>query len=146
MAKVHPYLMFDGNCKAAFDFYKKAFGIEFSDFSLFSDMPPQEGMPEFSDEEKKRVLHVKLEITPGNFLYGSDILKSDDTFHRGDGFQVSIETTSRNEATEIFNKLSEDGEITMPLSGTFWGAYFGMWKDRFGVNWMVNYDDPAHVI
>lgn len=146
MATVNPYLMFDGNCREAFDFYKKAFGKDFADFSLFGDMPPQEGMPEMSEEQKNKVMHAKLEISAETYLYGSDTMKSDKAFSRGDGFQISLDAKSRNEATDLFNKLSEGGKVTMPLSGTFWGAFFGMWTDKFGVDWMVNYDDPSRVL
>lgn len=146
MATLNPYLMFDGNCREAFEFYKSVFEKDLEDFSLFGDMPPQEEMPEMSEEQKKKVMHVKLEISEKTFLYGSDIMKSDKEFSRGDGFQLSIDAHSRDEATALFDKLSEGGKVKMPLSGTFWGAFFGMWTDKFGVDWMVNYDDPSRIL
>ncbi|SFH95636.1 VOC family protein [Halpernia frigidisoli] len=147
MATINPYLMFDGNCKEAFEFYKSVFDTAFAEFSLFGDMPPQEGMEEISEEQKTKVMHAKLQISEETFLYGSDIMtKSDKEFSRGDGFQLSLDAKSRDEATNLFDKLSEGGNITMPLSGTFWGAYFGMWTDKFGVDWMVNYDEPSRIL
>ena len=142
MATVNPYLMFDGNCKEAFDFYKSAFGKEFADINFFGDMPPQEGMPPLRDDQKQMIMHVKLEISAETFLYGSDIMPETHGFSQGDNFSISINADSRDEATDLFNKLSDGGNVTMPLADTFWGAYFGMWKDKFGVEWMVNYDDP----
>ncbi|WP_417429321.1 VOC family protein [Halpernia sp.] len=142
MAIVNPYLMFDGNCKAAFDFYKSAFGKDFSDINYFGDMPPQEGNPPLSEEQKKMIMHVRLEISKETILFGSDIFPGTQGFSHGDNFSISINADSRDEATDLFNKLSDGGNVTMPLADTFWGAYFGMWKDKFGVDWMINYDDP----
>lgn len=144
MATVNPYLMFDGNCKAAFDFYKTAFGKEFADINFYGDIPPQEGKPSLTDAQKKMIMHVKLEISKETFLYGSDIFPGTPGFSQGDGFSISINTASREEAKNLFNKLSEGGNVSMPLEDTFWGAYFGMWKDKFGVDWMVNFDDPEN--
>lgn len=145
MATVNPYLMFDGNCKEAFEFYKNAFGKDFADINYFGDMPPQEGMPPLSDEQKNRVMHVRLEISKETILYGSDVLPGTHGFSQGHNFSISINADSRVETENLFNKLSEGGVVTMPLEDTFWGAYFGMWKDKFGIDWMVNYDDPTKV-
>lgn len=142
MATVNPYLMFDGNCKAAFDFYKNAFQKDFADINFFGDMPPQEGMPPLSEDQKKMVMHVRLEISAETILFGSDVFAGTTAFKQGDNFAVSLNADSREEATDLFTKLSEGGTVTMPLADTFWGAYFGMWKDKFGIDWMVNYDDP----
>ena len=137
--------MFDGNCKEAFEFYKNAFGKDFADINYFGDMPPQEGMPPLSDEQKNRVMHVRLEISKETILYGSDVLPGTHGFSHGNNFSISINADSRVETENLFNKLSEGGVVTMPLEDTFWGAYFGMWKDKFGIDWMVNYDDPTKV-
>ena len=142
MATVNPYLMFDGNCKEAFDFYKNAFQKDFADINFFGDMPPQEGMPPLSEDQKKMVMHVRLEISAETILYGSDIFPGTKGFKQGDQYAVSLNADSREEATDLFTKLSEGGTVTMPLADTFWGAYFGMWKDQFGIDWMVNFDDP----
>ena len=145
MATVNPYLMFDGNCKKAFDFYKDAFGKEFADINFFGDMPAEGGKPPMSDAQKAMVMHVRLEISPETILYGSDIFPGTTGFKTGDNYAVSINADSREEATHLFNKLSEGGTVTMPLADTFWGAYFGMWKDKFGIDWLINYDDSAKV-
>ncbi len=145
MATVHPYLMFDGKCKEAFEFYKNAFGKEFADINFFGDMPPQEGIPPLTDAQKEMVMHVKLPISSETVLYGSDIFPGTPGFSAGDQFSVSITADSREEADSLFTKLSEGGNVTMPLADTFWGAYFGMWKDQFGIDWMINYDDPSTV-
>lgn len=145
MATVNPYLMFDGNCREAFDFYKNAFENDFADYSFFGDMPPQEGVPPLSEEQKKRVMHVKLKISEETYLYGSDIFPGTPAFSVGDNFSVSIAADSREETAKLFTRLSEGGKVTMPLADTFWGAYFGMWRDKFGIDWMINFDEPAKV-
>ena len=145
MAIINSYLNFDGQCEEAFNFYKSVFGGEFVNISKFGEMPPQEGMPPLSDEQKNRVMHVSLPISADINLMGSDIIPGMHTFVEGNNISLSINTHSREETEKLFNGLSADGNITMPLADTFWGAYFGMWTDKFGINWMVNYDDPAKV-
>lgn len=145
MATVNVYLNFDGNCEEAFNFYKSVFGGELTRVNRFGDMPPQEGMPPLSEEHKNRVMHVSLPISKETILLGSDIMPGMHGFIQGDNYSLSVNTDSREEAEKIFNGLSEGGKITMPLQDTFWGAYFGMWTDKYGIQWMVNYDDPAKV-
>ncbi len=143
MATVNVYLTFNGNCAEAFNFYKSVFGGEFPYIGKFGDMPPQEGMPPISEEDKNKIMHVSLPISEETMLMGSDSNGCEELV-AGNNFSLSLNTNSKAEAENYFNKLSEGGVITMPLQDTFWGAYFGMWTDKFGVNWMVNYDEtPA---
>lgn len=143
MAQVNVYLTFDGNCEDAFNFYQSVFGGTFPYIGRFGDMPPQEGMPPLSDQAKNRIMHVSLPISQETILMGSDTMPGMHDFKPGNNFSLSVNADSRDEANKIFNALSEGGTVTMPLEDTFWGAYFGMWTDKFGINWMVNYDDPA---
>lgn len=145
MTTINPYLMFDGTCEKAFQFYHSVFGGETPMYNKFGEMPPQEGMPPLSEEGKNRIMHVSLPISAETILMGSDIMPGMEGFERGDGFQLSLGVNSREEALDLFTKLSENGKVTMPLEDTFWGAYFGMWTDQFGVDWMVNFDDPARI-
>jgi len=143
MATVNVYLTFNGNCREAFDFYKSVFGGEYPYIGTFGEMPPAEGQ-EIKEEDKDRIMHVTLPISQETILMGSD--SASDHAARlvmGNNFSISINAESREEADRLFNGLSAGGKITMPLSDTFWGAYFGMFTDQFGINWMVNYDDPA---
>lgn len=145
MATVNVYLTFDGTCEAAFNFYKSVFGGEFPMVGRFGDMPPQEGMPPITEEAKDRIMHITLPISAETVLMGSDTMSGTQSHMEGNNFSLSVNTDSREEAERIFTGLSADGQITMPLSDTFWGAYFGMWTDKFGIKWMVNYDDPEKV-
>lgn len=145
MATVNVYLTFDGQCEEAFKFYESAFGKEITMWNRFGDMPPQEGMPPLSAEVQNRIMHVSLQISEETILMGSDSMPGMHEVKQGNNFSLSINANSREEAENLFGKLSAGGNITMPLEDTFWGAYFGMWTDKFGINWMVNYDDPAKV-
>lgn len=142
MAFLNVYLNFNGNCEAAFNHYKSIFGGEFSMFSRFGDMPAtEEPMP---DSETNKVLHVSLPIgTSGCILMGSDCPPSFPNGVQGNLFNISVSTESKEEADRIFGALSAGGNISMPIADTFWGAYFGMCSDQFGVQWMVNFDYPT---
>ncbi len=143
MATVNTYLTFEGNCEAVFNFYKSAFGKEFKDFNRFGEMPPQEGMPPLADEMKNRIMHVSLPISAETTLMGSDTLPGmGPKITAGNNFSISLGVNSKVEADKLCAALSAGGKITMPLAETFWGAYFGMWTDQFGINWMVNFDLP----
>ena len=109
----------------------------------FGDMPVQEGCEELSAEDKNKIMHVALPISDGHVLMATDAIGE----HAvdaviGNNFSLSVSVDSKEEADSIFNGLADGGTTTMPLSDTFWGAYFGMCKDKFGINWMVNYDYP----
>jgi PhnB protein len=138
MAQINPYLIFNGQCEEAFNLYKKAFGGEFTMFSRFGDIP-NDGTALLPQEERNRVMHVALPI--GNtVLMGSDSNSQAGIVTMGDNASISINTASREETDNLFTILSEGGTVKMPLQDTFWGAYFGMFIDKFGVHWMVNFD------
>ncbi len=136
---VNAYLTFDGNCREAFEFYRSVFGGDFLELQTFADGPS--GM-QVAEADRPRVLHVALPIGSG-VLMGSD--RAEGTappFAAGNNFSLSIQAESREQSDDLCVKLSDGGRITMPLGEQFWGAYFGMWTDRFGINWMVNYTLP----
>jgi PhnB protein len=138
MPQINPYITFPGSCEEAFNFYKSVFGGEFPYMGRFKDMPDGDKVPE---AEKDRIMHVSLPISKETTLMGSDTLESfghAPTF--GNNISISINAASEEEATKLFNGLSAGGRVTMPLENTFWGSYFGMFTDKFGINWMVNHD------
>ncbi len=140
MTTVNTYLSFDGTCEEAFLFYKSVFGGEFSYIGKFGEMPQTEDYT-VSENDKNKVMHVSLPI--GNtVLMGSDVGSEwSSKFVQGNNYSVSINVDSKEEADRLFNGLSQDGIITMPMEKTFWGAYFGMFTDKFGIHWMVNFDE-----
>lgn len=138
---VNVYLTFNGDCKEAFDFYKSVFGGDYASISTFGEMPPQEGMPPVSEDEKDRIMHVALPISNETMLMGSDTGGEwAGNFQKGNNFSISVNTASKQEADRIFNALSDGGKIMMPMDDTFWGSYFGMFSDKYGINWMVSFE------
>jgi len=141
MIKINPYLAFNGEAEEAFNFYKSVFGGEFSSFQKFKDVPEADRKKGgIKDSESEKIINVGLPI--GNeVLMASDSPESMGKPKIG-GFSISVETDSKEEAEKIYKGLSTGGKITMPLGDTFWGAYYGMLTDKFGVHWMVSYTYP----
>ncbi len=137
MAAINTYLNFNGSTEEAFNFYKSVFGGEFAVLQRFRDTPEAGKVP---DNEKDKIMHVALPIGK-NTLMGTDTLASmKQKAIAGNNFYVSISVDSKEEANELFGGLSEGGKIQMPLADTFWGGYFGMFTDKFGIQWMVSYE------
>ena len=140
MTTVNVYLNFNGNCEEAFNFYKSVFGGEFPYLGRYKDMPLQEGMPPLSPEMAEKIMHVSLPISKETMIMGSDIGGDwAPNFLQGNNFSISINTDSKEETERLFNGLSEDGKIIMSLNNTFWGDFFGMITDKFGINWMISF-------
>ena len=138
MATTNTYLNFNGNCEEAFNFYKSALGGEFGNISRFGEMPKSDDY-KVPETDMSKIMHISLPVGT-SVLMGSDSCGDwAPTFVQGNNFSVSITPESKQEADTIFNALSEGGQITTPLHNTFWGAYFGMITDKFGINWMVNF-------
>ena len=140
MPTINPYLTFEGNCEEVFNFYKSVFGGEFQFIGRFKDMPLVEGQ-EISESEKEKIMHISLPISKETILMGSD---TSTTFGQnvtvGTNFSVSIHTDSEAEATRLFNGLSKGGQVVMPLNNTFWGSFFGMFTDKYNIQWMVSFE------
>jgi len=140
MATTNTYLNFDGNCEEAFNFYKSVFGGTFGFIGRYSDMPESKDYS-IPEADKNKIMHISLPI-------GTSVLMGSDSggdwappYVQGNNFSVSITPDSKEEADTLFNTLSAGGQITAPIHDSFWGAYFGMFTDKFGVNWMVNYEE-----
>jgi PhnB protein len=133
---INPYMNFNGNTEEAFMYYKSVFGGEFLVLQRFKDTQEAD---KISPDDKEKIMHVSLPIGKGNVLMGSDALESmGQKLVVGNNFYLSVETDSKEETKKIFKDLSAGGVVTMPLADTFWGAYFGMLIDKFGVRWMVS--------
>ena len=137
--KVNPYLNFDGQAEEAFKFYKSVFGGEFTGIMKMKDAP---GGDELPMAEQNHVMHISLPIGKDILLMGSDVASSvgNPTLKTGNNMYVSLHPESRAEADRLFNSLSADGEIEMPMEDQFWGDYFGSFFDKFGIGWMVNFN------
>ena len=138
MAIINTYLNFPGTAEEAFNFYKSVFGGEFSFFQRFKDTPEGAGM---SAGEQEKIMHVGLPIGKGGALMATDALESQGfNLTSGNNYSICISAESEEEAEKLFYGLSVGGRILVPLEKASWGAYFGMFNDKFGISWMVNYD------
>lgn len=138
MVQLNPYLNFAGNAEEAFKFYKSVFGGELTQIIRFKDMPmPGATIPK---EEANKVMHVGLPIAKDQVLMASDLPESlGQKLVPGNNVYISVHPDSKAEATRIFNGLSAGGTIEMAIADQPWGDYWGSFKDKFGVQWMVNY-------
>ncbi len=137
MIQLNPYLTLAGTTEEAFTFYKSVFGGEFVTFQRFKETPDGDKMPT-ADGEK--IMHVAFKIGD-NTLMCTDALPSQGrAVTMGDNISLSLNMDSRKESDELYIKLAVGGTPEMSMQEMFWGAYFGMLTDRFGVKWMINCD------
>lgn len=133
---LNPYLNFAGNTEEAFNFYKSVLGGEFQMLQRFSDTPDGNKLPE---ETRNMIMHIALPIG-GNVLMGTDAPESMGfKVNFGNNSYLCICPENREEADRVFNGLAAGGTVSMPLQDMFWGAYWGSLTDKFGVQWMINY-------
>jgi len=137
MAKINLYLNFSGTTEEAFKFYKSVFGGEFIGLQRFKDTPVVENLAE---KDAAKLKHVSLTLGENLLLHGTDMLESrGQTLLAGNNFSLMIEAASKAEAEEFFGKLSDGGKVITPMREEFWGAYYGAFTDKFGIQWMINY-------
>lgn len=127
-----PYIMFNGNCEEALNFYAKALDGKITDMNRFGEAPESMGA------DAQKVMHANF-VAGAIHLMASDGNEADAT---GNMVQLSLNFTDVAEEEKVFAALSEGAQVTMPLQDTFWGARFGMLTDKFGIRWMFNYDKP----
>ena len=138
MALINPYINFNGNAEEAFNFYKSVFGGEFAKIMRFKDLASSEyPIPE---KEANKIMHIALPIGK-NVLMANDVPESMGRTNENENrSKISISAESKEEADKLFNGLSAGGLIEMPISDSPWGSYFGMFRDKYGIEWMVDYD------
>ena len=139
MAQLNPYINFNGNAEEAFNFYKSVFGGEFAMISRFKDLVSDDY--QVSAAEENKIMYIALPI--GNtVLMGNDVPESMGKVNENENrSKIAIGTDSKKEADQIFNALSVGGAIEMPIANSPWGSYFGMFRDKFGIEWMVDFDE-----
>jgi len=128
-------LMFNGQTEEAFNLYKSVFGGEFSNLQRMKDAP---NAPEMTEEVANKILYMELPLGTSRIM-GMDIPPHMPASVAGNNFMVMIDTESEEETTRFFNGLAEGGHVMMPLGNQFWGAFFGMVTDKFGIQWMLSY-------
>ena len=138
MALINPYINFNGNAEEAFTFYKSVFGGEFANIMRFKDLSsPGYQMPE---HEANKIMHIALPIGK-NVLMGNDVPDFLGRVNENENrSKIAVGAESKEEADRLFNGLSEGGQIEMPIADSPWGSYFGMFRDKYGIEWMVDFD------
>ena len=138
MAIINPHINFNGNAEEAFNFYKSVFGGEFAKIVRFKDMASQE-FPVIENEANK-IMHIALPIGK-NVLMANDVPEILGRVNENENrSKISVSAESREEADKLFNGLSAGGSIEYPMGDSPWGTYFGMFRDKFGIEWMVDFD------
>lgn len=142
MALINPHINFNGNAEEAFGFYKSVFGGEFSTIVRFKDITS----PEHPIEEKEanKVMHIALPIGK-SFLMGNDVPESMGRTNENENrSKIIIIAESKEEADNLYNGLSAGGNIEVPIGDSPWGTYFGMFRDKYGIEWMVDFDPKSN--
>lgn len=138
MATINPYINFNGNAEEAFDFYKSVFGGEFTSVVRFKDLAgPDFLVPE---SEADKLMRIVLPIGP-NVLISSDVPAAMGPVNENENrSKIAVSTETREEAERIFAGLSVGGTVEMPMDESPWGTYFAMFRDKFGIEWTVEFD------
>ena len=138
MAQINPHINFNGNAEEAFTFYKSVFGGEFAKIMRFKDI----SSPEFpvTENDANKIMHIALPVGK-NILMANDVPESmGKTNENENRSKISISAESKEEADKLFNGLSVGGQIEVPIGDSPWGSYFGMFRDKYGIEWMVDFD------
>ena len=138
MPQINPHINFNGNAEEAFTFYKSVFGGEFVNIIRFKEL----SSPEFQvpENEANKIMHIALPIGK-NLLMANDVPESMGRTNENENrSKISISAESREEADKLFNGLSAGGQIEAPIGDSPWGSYFGMFRDKYGIEWMVDFD------
>ncbi len=139
MAQINPYIHFNGNAEEAFTFYKSVFGGEFAMVTRYKDM----SMPDspFGEHEAEKIMHIALPIGKHSVLMGSDTPEFMGRHNEQENrSKISISAANKEEADQLFNGLSAGGTVEMPIADSPWGSYFAMFRDKYGIEWMVDYN------
>ncbi len=138
MIKLSPYLFFNGNCEEAFNFYKSVFCVEFKYLGRYKDVPNTDR--HIFKENDEKIMHVTLPINKETMLMGSDNTETQAEPGSGNNFAVYLNVDNKVEADRLFNELSIGGQVKVSMTETFWGSYYGILKDKFGINWKITFD------
>ena len=138
MALINPHINFNGNAEEAFNFYKSVFGGEFTRIVRFKDIPGPE--PPIAENEANKIMHIALPIGK-NVLMGNDVPEFMGKVNENENrSKISVSAESREEADKLFSGLSAGGNVEVPIDDSPWGSYFGMFRDKYGIEWMVDFD------
>lgn len=143
MPVINPHINFNGDAEEAFNFYRSVFGGGFTKIVRFKDIAGPE-MP-VSEKEANKIFHISLPLGKTNRLMANDVPEVLGAVNeRENRSKISVSAESKEEADRIFKGLSEGGEVEMPIDDSPWGSYFGMFRDKYGIEWMVEYDPASN--
>lgn len=138
MASINPYIHFNGNAEEAFTFYKSVFGGEFERVVRFKDLASREHP--ISEKEQNKIMHIVLPIGKSSVLMGSDTPEFMGRHNENENrSKISVTAESKEEADKIFNGLAAGANVEMPIGDSPWGSYFGMLRDKYGIEWMIDF-------
>ena len=139
MRAINPWINFNGNAEEAFNFYKSVFGGEFGKIVRFKDLASAE-FP-VAENEANKIMHIALPIGKNNVLIANDVPEFMGRVNENENrSKISISAESREEADKLFSGLSAGGNIEVPIDDSPWGSYFAMFRDKFGIEWMIDFD------
>lgn len=137
MPILNVYLYFRGNCEKAFDHYKTIFGGEYKFIGRYKDIS-QEARANFPYCTDEQIMHVSLPISKETTLMGADLIDSiEEISETKNGFSLYLSVDHKKEADRIFDALSDDGDVIVPITNQFWGSYYGQCIDKFGISWKI---------
>ena len=138
MTTINPWINFNGNAEEAFDFYKSVFGGEFTKVIRFKDLASS-GFPVTEKDENKLML-IALPIGKSNVLMANDVPEVMGQVNENENrSKISVSMESKEEADKLFNGLSAGGKVEVPMDDSFWGSYFGMFRDKYGIEWIIQF-------
>ena len=136
MTTINPWINFNGNAEEAFTFYKSVFGGEFTKITRFKDLASAEF--QVAEKEENKIMYIALPIDKGSVLIGNDVPEFMGRVNENENrSKISVSTESKAEADRLFNGLSAGGKIEVTMSDSPWGTYFGMFRDKYGIEWII---------
>jgi PhnB protein len=135
MTTLNPYIYFNGNCEDAFNFYSAVFRKEITYIGRYKDVPKTDR--QIFQESDEKIMHISLPISTETILMGSDNSEAYKESKAYNNFSLIIHTDSRGESDRLFSELSENGQVKVPMNLTFWGSYYGICIDKFGISWKI---------
>jgi PhnB protein len=141
MAVINPHINFNGNAEEAFTFYKSVFGGEFARIVRFKDLEMPGSEHPVSEKDANKIMHIALPIGNANHLMGNDVPEVLGRVNENENrSKIAISADSKEEADKLFNGLSAGGSVEYPIGDSPWDSYFGMFRDKYGIEWMVDFD------
>lgn len=139
MTTLNPYIYFNGNCEEAFNFYKTVFRKEITYIGRYKDVPKADR--KIFEETDEKIMHITLPISEETILSGSDNTVAYKESIEYNNFSLIIHTDSKVEASRLFNEMSKNGQVKVPMNLAFWGSYYGICIDKFGINWKITTEE-----